>query len=267
MGNERSELENRLFRNLFGKKNMVDASGRRYAQLCRKAMTYRAGASITYKRGSGNPQVLRFLAAAIGTLGGVSLGLALANDTAWKVVLSIFLGILGSAAAWQMQSAAKGLFHRNKLPMLIGAGCSLVWFLLSLLAHEWHTGLFVILSQLLAGLAAFFGGRRTESGQQTMSEILGLRKFMRSANQEELQRITDTNPHYFYDLAPFALALGADRAFARRFGNIRLPECPYLTTGMDGHMTAKEWNQLLRDTADAMDALQRRLPIDRLLGR
>jgi len=267
MGNERSELENKLFRHLFGKKNLADASGYRYAQLCRKAMTYRSGASITYKRGSGNPQVLRFFAAAIGTLGGISLGLAFANDTAWKVVLSIFLSVLGTVAAWQMQSAAKSLFHRNKLPLLIGAGCGIIWFLLSLLAHEWHTGLFVILSQLLAGLAAFFGGKKTESGQQTMSEILGLRKFMRTATQEELQRITDTNPHYFYDLAPFALALDADRAFARRFGNIRLPECPYLTTGMDGHMTVREWDQLLRDTADAMDALQRRLPIDRLLGR
>lgn len=267
MGNERSELENRLFRNLFGKRDLADASGYRYAQLCRKASAYRAGASLTYKRGSGNPQTVRFLAVIIGTLGGVSMGIAFADDTAWKVVLSIFLGILGTVAGWQIQSAVKGLFHRYKLPLLIGLGCSLVWFLLSLLAGEWHTGVFVILSQWLAGLATAFGGRRTESGQQNMSEILGLRKFMRTATAEELQRTLDANPHYFYDLAPYALALDADRAFARRFGNVQLPECPYLTTGMDGHMTVKEWDLLLRDTADAMDALQRRLPLDRLLGR
>ena len=267
MGNERSELENRLFRNLFGKRDLADASGYRYAQLCRKAASYRAGASLTYKRRSGNPRTVRFLAVIIGTLGGVSMGIAFADDTAWKAVLAIFLGILGTVAGWQIQSAVKGLFHRWKLPLLIGLGCSLVWFLLSLLAGEWHTGLFVILSQWLAGLATAFGGRRTESGQQNMSEILGLRKFMRTATAEELQRILDANPHYFYDLAPYALALGADRAFARRFGNVQLSECPYLTTGMDGHMTVTEWDQLLRDTADAMDALQRRLPLDRLLGR
>jgi len=267
MGNERGEAENRLFRSLFGKRNVADATAYRYALLCRKATTYRSGASITYKRRSGNPLVFRVLAAAIGTLGGVSLALAFANDTSWQIVLSILLGILGSAAAWQMQSAVKGIFHRNKLPLLMGLGCGFVWFLLSLLAGEWHTGLFVVLSQLLAGLAAFFGGRRTESGQQTMSEILGLRRFMRTAKAEELQRITNTNPHYFYDLAPYALALDADRAFVRRFGKVRLPECPYLTTGMDGHMTVKEWDQLLRNTVDSMDALQKRLPLDRLLGR
>jgi len=267
MGNERSSLENKLFGSLFGKKDLADATGYRYAVLCRKAMTCRSGVSITYKRTYVDPRIIRVLAAAVGTFGGVSMAYAFVNDTAWQIVLAIFLGILGTAAAWQMQSAAKGIFHRWKLPLLVGLGCGLVWFLLSLLAGEWHTGLFVVLSQLLTGLAVAFGGRRTESGQQTMSEILGLRHFMRTAKAEELQRITDANPHYFYDLAPYALALDADRAFARRFGNIRLPECPYLTTGMDGHMTVKEWDQLLRSTADSMDALQRRLPIDRLLGR
>ena len=267
MGNERSPLENKLFRNLFGKREIADACGYRYAQLCRKATTYYAGGANAYKRTYGNPRIIRLFAVAVGALGGVSMGMAFAHDTAWKVVLAIFLSILGTAAAWQMQSAAKGLFHRYKLPLLIGLGCSLVWFLLSLLSGEWHTGLFVVLSQWLAGLAITFGGHRSESDQQTMSEILGLRKFMRSAKPEELERITDVNPHYFYDLAPYALALDADRAFARRFGHMQLPECPYLTTGMDGHMTVKEWDQLLRDTAEAMDALQRRLPIDRLLGR
>ena len=264
MGNERSSLENKLFRNLFGTRNLADASGYRYAQLCRKAMTCRSGITAKYK---GAPQIIRFLAVTLGTLGGVSMGMAFAHDTAWKVVLSIFLGILGTVAAWQMQSTVKGLFNRYKLTALIGLGCSLLWFLLSLLAGEWHTGLFVVLSQLLTGLATAFGGRKAESEQQTMSEILGLRRFMRTATEEELQRITDSNPHYFYDLAPYALALDVDRAFARRFGHMQLPECPYLTTGMDGHMTVREFDQLLRDTADSMDALQRRLPLDRLLGR
>ena len=267
MGNERSDLENKLFRSLFGSRSLADASSYRYAQLCRKASAYRAGTSLTYKRRSGNPRTVRFLAVLIGALGGVSMGMAFASDTAWQVVLSIFLSILGIAAAWQMQSAVKGMFSRYKLPLLIGIGCSLIWLLLSYLAGEWHTGLFVILSQWLTGIATSFGGRRTEGGQQNMAEILGLRRFMRTAKAEELQRICDTNPHYFYDLAPYALALDADRAFARRFGNLQLPECPYLTTGMDGHMTVKEFDQLLRDTADSMDALQRRLPIDRLLGR
>ena len=64
-----------------------------------------------------------------------------------------------------------------------------------------------------------------------------------------------------------ALALDADRALARRLGGARRPRGPYLTTGMDGHMTAGEWDRLLRDTVSAMDALRKRMPLDRLLGR
>jgi len=267
MGNERSDVENRLFRSLFSKRDVADATAYRYALLCRKAMTCRSGASITYKKHTGNPLVFRVLSAAIGTLGGVAMALAFANETAWQILLGILLGALGTVAAWQMQSAAKSLHHRDKLPLLMGLGCGILWLLLSLLAGLWHTGLFVVLSQLFAGLAAFYGGRRTESGQQTISEILGLRKFLRTATQDELQRITNSNPHYCHDLAPYALALGVDRSFARKCGNMRLPECPYLVSGADDGMTVAEWCQLLRDTADTMDALQKRLPLDRLLGR
>lgn len=267
MGNERSELENRYFRSLFRKREIADGTGYHYARLCRKALHSTPGMSITYARNSGNPRVFRVLAAAIGTFSGVSLAYAFANDTGWRTVLSILLGILGSLAAWQMQSAAKSLYHRNKLPLLAGLGCGLVWLLLSILAGEWNVAAFVIPAQFLAGLAAFYGGIRTESGQQASAQLLGLRRYLRTVSKEELKRILKANPHYYYDLAPYALALDADRAFARQFGNIRLPECTYLTTGMDGHMTVQEWNQLLRDTVNAMDALQKRMPIDRLLGK
>lgn len=267
MGNERSELENRYFKSLFGKRNIADGTGYHYARLCRKALRSVPGIAATYERHSGNPRVFRVLAAAIGTFSGVSLAYAFANDTGWRAVLAIFLGILGSIAAWQMQSAAKSLFHRNKLNLLIGLGCSMIWLFLSILAGEWNVAAFVIPAQFIAGLATFFGGIRTESGQQTCAQLLGLRRYLRTVSKEDLKRILKTNPHYYYDLAPFALALDADRSFARQFGNIRLPECTYLTTGMDGHMTVREWNLLLRDTVNAMDALQRRMPLDRLLGK
>lgn len=267
MGNERSEWEVRYFRSLFGKRNLADGTGYHYARLCRKAMSFVPGRSQTFRRSSGNPRVFRVLAAFVGLFGGVSLAAGFAEDTGWRTVLSLLLGILGFAAAWLMQSAGRSLFCRDKLPLLLGLGSAGVWLLLSIPAGAWHTALWVIPTQFLAGLAALFGGRRTESGQQTSAEILGLRRYLRAADKEELRRRMKANPHYFYDLAPCALALDADRAFARQLGGARLPECPYLTTGMDGHMTAGEWDRLLRDTVNAMDALRKRMPLDRLLGR
>ena len=267
MGNERSDIEIRFFRNLFRKRSVADATGYHYAQLCRKAMQHNPARSHTFQRTSGNPRVFRVLAALIGGVSGVSLAIAYAQDSAWQVVLSILFSILGFIGAWMIQSGVKSLHHRSKLPLLIAAGCSILFLLAGIPAGEWNVALFVIIAQCIAGLAAFYGGMRTESGQQTASELLGLRRYLRTASKDELKRAVELNPNYFYDLAPYALALDADRGFARQMGNLRLPECSYLTTGMDGHMTAREFDQLLRDTANAMDALQKRLPIDRLLGK
>jgi hypothetical protein len=267
MGNERGDFEIKWFRKLFGKRSIIDGTGYFYAQLCRKAAKCRPGIQGQFLRSSGNPTVFRVMAAIIGAVSGVSLAAAFAPDSLWQTVLAILLGSCGFGIAWLIQSACKALHSRHRYHLWLGLTAAVLWFLLSYAAGEWNVALFQIPAQLLAGLAALYGGRRSESGEMNISEILGLRQYLKSLPPEELKRNLKINPQYFYDLAPYALALGVDRAFARQLKKVRLPECPYLTTGMDGHMTAPEWNQLLRDTVTALDAMQLRLPIDRLLGR
>jgi hypothetical protein len=100
-----------------------------------------------------------------------------------------------------------------------------------------------------------------------MSQILGLRRYLCHVSTSELQRILSVNPDYYYALAPYAMALGVDKAFARQFGKQRLPQCTYMTTGMDGHVTARDWNNLLREAVAAMDERQQRLLREQLLGK
>ena len=45
---------------------------------------------------------------------------------------------------------------------------------------------------------------------------------------------------------------------------MRLPGCPYLTTGMDGHMTAGEWGRWISETAEDMDRRKESLKSGRL---
>jgi len=267
MGNERSDFEIKYFRKLFGQRQTVDGTGFHYANLCRKANVHAPGIGINFQRKSGNVLFFRGICAVIGALSGVSLATAFADNIVLRVLLALILGLLGLVAAWQMQSACKCIHTREKLPLWIGLSCSGLWLLLSILAGEWNVAAFVIPAQFLAGLAAAYGGRRSEIGRQNMSEILGLRRYLKRAPKNELQTIMHNNPDFFYQTAPWALALGVDRAFADRFGKSRLPQCSYLTTGADGHLTAREWAKLLRDTADALDAQQKRLPLDKLLGK
>ena len=267
MGNERSAYEVRVFRSLFGKKQRVDGSGYHYARLCRKVAESRGSAQELFRKSSGNPLGLRVLAAGAGIFGGVSVAIGLAGDALLAVLVILIFGIVGGIAAWVIQEWVQGLHLRNKPLMLLSFGVGLGWILLGLLAGEAGLAIGMVVFQLLAGLGWAYCGRRTPIGRQTTSQVLGLRAWLKKIPQEDMDRMENTDPDYFFTMAPYALALGVDKAFAKQFGRNRLSPCPWLTTGMDGHMTALEWNREMRRAADSLDEFQKRLPWDRLMGR
>lgn len=267
MGNERSQYENRIFRSLFARRGIVDGTGLHYAQLARKVAAGKPGIHGLFQRKSGNPAVFRLLAALIGGLGGVVLGSTLGADSVFEGLLATLLAVLGAVSAWFIQEGGKCLHLRVKTPLWVALGLCAVWLVLGTMAGEFPTAAGVALGELFAGIAAAYGGQRTEVGKQALEQSLGLRRFLKTATKEDLQRILRTNPDYFYTLAPYALALGVDRAFAKRFGAIRLSACPYLTAGMDGHMTALEWSKVLHDAVHTLDERQNQLFWERLLGR
>ena len=267
MGNERSEFENRCFRSLFGRRAVTDGTGFHYAALCRKASRARPGIRSCFRRNSGNPLVFRGIAAAIGFVAGISLAAAFTQDTVWRVLLGIFLSLLGTAMCWQIQAAAASLFLRKRTALVLALCSTLLWILLGGWSGQWPVVILVLVTQWLAGFAAAFGGRRTETGKQILSDILGLRNYLVTVSGSTLRQNLERNPDYYYSIAPFALAMGVDRALAYRLGETRLPGCQWLTTGMDGHMTAGEWNQLLRSTVSALDERQLRLPLEHVTGK
>jgi hypothetical protein len=267
MGNERSDFEVRYFKTLFGKRNTVDGTGFHYARLCQKASVAKPHLNDYYQRRSGNPRILSVICLAIGFLGGTSLALAFANDTIWQIVLSILLVPLTTVFSWIIQSGAKAIHLRRKQLLWLGLLASLLWMLLGLWAGEGLVVLLIIAVEWLCGLATAYTGRRSEIGRLYMADILGLRQHLRRISTYELQWILQQNPDYYYAMAPYAMALGVDRAFARQVGKMRLPQCTYMTTGMDGHTTAKEWNELLREAVQVMDERQQRLLWERFFGK
>lgn len=263
MGNERGSFERRCFQNLFRKGPMVDTSTRQYALMYKKIRSLTPELGDLVRKGSGNPRIFRGLAALIAMFGGVCIGIALAGGAALQWFLAIVMGALGLVSGWYMQGWAYYLFAMDKRPVrgsLILCG---IWLLLGLLGGQFGFALLCCLSQLLAGLMIAFGGRRTPEGRQRMSQVLGLHRYLRRLSKADLQRITQDNPEYFHNIAPYALALGADRALARHMGRLPLPGCTYLSTGSDAPMTASQWSRLLRQTAERMEARARELPKER----
>lgn len=264
MGNERSAFENRCYKDLFGRRRILDGTGLHYAQLCRSVMKKSPRAREVYESRSGNPLIFRGLCALSGAVCGVIMAGDIASHATWLMVL---LGALVAVLAWQIQAAGRSLLLRHRLPLWIGLGCMAVWLVLGLWSGSWIMAVLIMAVQFLGGIALGYGGKRTELGQQALKEILGLRRFMGRVNKRELQQLLKSNPSYFHELVPYALALGVDKIFARRFGRLRLAECNYLVGTVQRQMTASEWAELLRSTVDTLDARAKRLPFERLTGR
>ena len=267
MGNERSPAELRLYQKLFGKRRWVDGTGFHYASLCRAAAAGRGDVQDLFRRNNGNPRPFRLLCAIIGLLGNISIGYVLAGDALLGVLLIAFLALLGLVGSWCIQNWAKGLHSYDKTSLLIGFAVGAAWILLGSLAGMWAMAAVIVGVQLLAGLAWQYGGRRTPTGRRTVGQILGLRSYLKNMKGEETQRLMQQDPDSFFALVPYAIALGVGRPFARAFGRRRLRGCPYLTTGMDGHMTAWEWYQIMERAVQTMNSRKKRLLLERLTGR
>lgn len=267
MGNERDPEEVRIFRNLFGKRRYVDGTGYHYASLCHKVAASAANARDLYKRSSGNPKGFRILCAGIGLLSGISLGRAIVGDALLGILLIIVLAVLGGISAWLMQDWVRGLHLHDKTSLSVGLGLAVIWSLLGTIAGIWNVSVCVSAAQLLCGLACAYGGRRTALGRQTVSQFLGFRKYLKRLSPKDAQRISRSDPDYFFAMAPYAVAMGVQKPFAASFKNKRLSACPYLTTGMDGHMTASEWCQVMERAVNSLDHRKKRLFLEQFMGK
>lgn len=266
MGNERGAFERKIFASLFGQKRTVDGSGFHYARLCRQVAASRGNLRHLFRKKSGNAKAFRLLAALAGVFGGASLAIGLAGDSMLALLVILLVSVVGGIASWIIQGWVEGLHLRNLGTMLLAFAVSAGWILLGSMAGEVGTAVGVVAFQLLAGLAYAYGGRRTTSGRQIVSRILGFRAYLKKLPPEELERIRRNDPDYFFTMAPYAMALGVDNAFAHQFGRKRMNPCSWLTSGMDGHMTAQEWAREMRRAAASLDEHQKRLPWEQLLG-
>ena len=263
MGNERGETENRIFRTLFSRGDMVDATGARYAKLCRSVEETVSGIREMYTKRAGNAKIFRMLGCAISVFCGICFAMNLAKTQIPQVLLSILFVIFGVVTAWGMQGAMYKMHVRGKVPVYIGSVCGLLWILLGVIAGQWIMGLVVVIGQFLIGLLAAYGGRRSELGVFHAGEVLGIRHFLRKLDEKQLKRLLDNNPDYFFDMLPYAIALGVDKRFAKAFGKMPMPDCHYLLVTRNDKRTAAEWAFMVRKIADQMDKRQRKLQLEK----
>lgn len=245
MGNERSYHEGRIFQILFSRRTTVDATAPHYVRLQRKVAGRSPLLKQLYKPRSGDLRIFRVLCCAVAACCGAQMGMG-------SVFLAIVMALLCALGALCIHVGCKCIPLRSKLPLLAALVCSAAWVMLGIFSGNLMRVVLTVLFQLLSGMFAAYGGKRSELGQRTLSQILGLRQHMVSANPFDIQLLQQKNPNYFYEMAPYALAMGVDRQFARKFDNKQaLPECGWLKDAPS--MNALQCAARLRRICDTLD--------------
>ena len=266
MGNERSQFENRVFKLLFGSRRVVDGTGNQYALLCQKVAGMIPNERNMYRGNSGNMKIFRWLACVSQVFCGICVAMNMTSIMILQILLAIILSIFGAVSAWLIQDVAYRTHLRGKVPVYIGLACILIWILLGLLCGQVWIPLGCSLGEFVIGYFAAYGGRRSELGRHDGGQILGLRSYLKRLPRSDISRLLANDPDYFFNLAPYALALGVIKPFANVFGRRKLDQCPYLISTIHGKRTAQEWGRLLGSAADMMDARVRRMSVEKWLA-
>lgn len=257
MGNERTTFEQKCFYNLFARRDVVDTASMGFARIHQAVAAQKATASLLRKKGAGNVKIFRILAALAGLLCGTCFGILLGNmlDFGW-LFLSV-LSAVGLICSWQIQHWTHGVFLHHRIRLWTALGMGVLWLVLGVAIGQLPLALLAVSIQFIAGFLAAFGGRRSEEGRLAMGQTLSLRSHLKRLSSRKIQQYCQENPNYFFDMAPDAMAMGCDIAFARRFGKSRLPACPYIIASDTRGLTATQWSQLMRQILDGMTARQR----------
>lgn len=267
MGTERSEFENKAFRALFERHGAVDGSSMHYALLYRRIAKKSPLLRQIYRSRSGNPQIVRILGVAAGAVCGVLLSRRTYTAGVGTVLLALLLAAVCGALSHLIHYGSRCIPLGNKRALWIGGAAAIAWLLLGVLLDALVLSALMVLAQVLLGLLAALGGRRSAVGEEYLAQIRGLRAHLTHGSLFDMQQCSEKNPNYFFDLMPYALALGVEQSFARRFGKIRLSECAYLDTAQEQALGATQWASLLRQVADCLNRRQRRLRFESFLRK
>ena len=263
MGNERNQFENKVFKMLFGTRRTVDATGYAYAKLVRKVQRIVPSERNMYHRNSGNVRIFRGLACVCQVFCGICVAMNMTGVLPLGILLSIILTPFSMVTAWLIQDIASRTHLRGKVPVLIGFVCILLWIILGILCGQVWIPLGCVVGQFVYGYFAAYGGRRSELGRHDAGMVLGLRRFVKKLPKNDINRFLRNDPDYYFNYAPYALALGVITPYSRAFGKRKIEPCPYLITKDSAKLTAEEWAHILADTADLMDHKSRIMQIEK----
>lgn len=264
MGNERTAFEQKCFYQLFSRRDMIDTTSMAFQRMYQSVSLQKSAQQLFRRKGTGSVKIFRILMAAAGLLSGTCFGILLGNMLDYGWFFMLVLSFVGLICSWHIQAWPQGVFLHHRSRLFVAVALCILWLALGIAIGQFGLALLAVVIQIAAGFLAAFGGRRTEEGRMALGQTLSLRRYLKKLTPKQIQQLCRENPETFFDMAPYAIALGCDSAFARCFGKGRLPGCPYIQASDTRGLTAQQWSQLMRHILEGMTARQRKLPLENL---
>lgn len=231
MGTERREEEQKLFGMLFGSADVCEVGGSRYLKTAEVAqgVLRQYWMRRLFDRASGSPLILRAAATLVAALAMMNTMMILlpASGMKWLFVLTAL--VAGGACGTAVWHGCIRFAVKDWKFVGIGGGAALLMYLMGRFGGGMYLMLPALLLCVFVGIFTCRGGRRTASGSDVVEQTMGFCRFLGHAEDQYLVQMLGRDGQYFYTTMLYAAACGQGTAFARRFGDMELENCAFLT--------------------------------------
>lgn len=98
--------------------------------------------------------------------------------------------------------------------------------------------------------------RRTPYGNEMLGRIRGFKRFLETAEKDQLEKLVEENPEYFYNILPYTYALGISNKWIEQFETIAMKEPDWYDNNspFDMHDFNHFMNNTMSSVKDAMSS-------------
>lgn len=166
------------------------------------------------------------LFAVVKTVYPVMLEVTLEPGAAWVTTAfaAIFscAGMTLAAGAFGNQQGFRRVLDTVKIVfgLIFGAGSFFGIYMLASATDVFADPVYFVATPVVVFIVLLFSHlmlKRTPHGDMIVERVLGLREFVRAAEQDRIERLFDENPSYFYDILPYAIVLELSDVWAKHF--------------------------------------------------
>ncbi len=186
--------------------------------------SFKEPAKRLYTKSGNIARALSYVLAGFST--GIIIGKAAAeySFSLWSGIISGLIGFsLTIMFAWLIGYFAEKFRTGSKIPIII----TIIFYiaLLFITAAIIDSGVscyFAATAALICAITGAYSKKRTKQSNMWLGKLMGLKRFIEMAEKDRIEKLVEDDPSAFYNILPYAYALGVTDKWASKFADIAL---------------------------------------------